>query len=369
MADLSIIIVSYQCRTVLSICLGALEVATRGLEVETIVVDNASSDGTRELVVKSFPKVRLIKNDLNLGFSKANNQGIKAAESKRILILNPDTVVFKSSLLSCIDLLKKNQDCGALGIRMLDARGGFLPESKRGIPTPWRSFTKLSGVWRLSPGSSFLSGYYSGNVMEDKNGKVEILSGAFLMLDKQRVGEALLFDEDFFMFGEDIDLSYRILKKGLKNFYLGNDFIIHFKGESSIKNSPEYRKNFYGAMELFRQKHFGRSGLSGLQKFGIGLFQSLGQKSKPFSVNPDDLLPTVVGKSSQMKAQAEMLFSGRDGKGRKVLVLDPRSDTLQEVFKSGKIKEYDLAAFWSEFSSEFFLSPGKDSKGLVLSAT
>jgi len=253
---LSVIIVNYNVKYFLEHCLNSVSKACNNIEAEIIVVDNASTDGSRSFLENRFPNVRFIWNESNLGFSKANNQALNSTTGEYTLFLNPDTIVPEDCFEKCLDFFAKHADCGAIGVKMIDGSGNFLKESKRSFPTPAASFYKLTGLHKLFPASKRFAAYYAGHLSDSKTSSIEVLSGAFMMLSDKMLKRVKGFDEDFFMYGEDIDLSYRIKKTGFKNYYLADTTIIHFKGESTQKNNPEYAVHFYGAMKLFVQKHY-----------------------------------------------------------------------------------------------------------------
>lgn len=226
-----------------------------GIDSEVIVVDNASVDRTPQLVKLHFPEIILIANPDNKGFSKANNQGISIARGEYILLLNPDTIVSENTFTTCIDFMEGHPDAGAVGVKMIDGSGKFLPESKRGLPTLRASFMKMTGLYHLSPRSETWNSYYEGQVNENETAKIHVLTGAFMFMRKSALDKAGILDESFFMYGEDIDLSYRIAKAGYSIYYLPTTNIIHYKGESTKKASVNYLFTFYEAMLIFNQKH------------------------------------------------------------------------------------------------------------------
>ena len=256
MHQLSIVIVNYNVKHFLEQVLYSVESASQNLDVETWVVDNNSVDGSMEMVESKFPWVKTIINKENLGFSKANNQAILKSKSRYVLLLNPDTVLQEDTLAKCIDYMDKNSDVGGLGVRMIDGKGCFLPESKRGLPTPKAAFYKMSGLAALFPKSREFGRYHMKYLSEWETNEVDVLAGAFMMLRNDVLAEIGLLDEQFFMYGEDIDLSYRITLAGYKNIYFPETTIIHYKGESTKKKSVNYVKVFYNAMVLFAQKHY-----------------------------------------------------------------------------------------------------------------
>ena len=256
---LSVIIVNYNVKHLLEQCLHAVLKAASGLSVEIFVVDNASTDDSNTYLPPKFPEVKFVWNEVNVGFSKANNQVLSAASGEYILFLNPDTNVPVDAFQKCISFFEQHERCGALGVRMVDGNGDFLQESKRGFPSPWVSFCKLSRLHRLFPHSRVFAKYYEGQLPENETNIVDVLSGAFIMLSRNALHEVKGFDERFFMYGEDIDLSYRIQQAGFLNYYFPEITIVHYKGKSTSPKSAFYINHFYGAMELFSKKHFAHS--------------------------------------------------------------------------------------------------------------
>lgn len=256
MHKLSIVIVNYNVKHFLEQALVSVEKAVSYLDAEVWVVDNNSVDGSMEMVTDKFPWVKTICNKLNVGFSKANNQAIRESKSEFVLLLNPDTVLQDDSLVKCVNYLDNHQDVGGLGVRMIDGKGNFLPESKRGLPTPKVAFFKMTGLATLFPKSRYFGKYHMKYLSENETHEVDVLSGAFMMMRRSVLDKVGLLDEDFFMYGEDIDLSYRITLGGSKNVYFSDTTIIHYKGESTKKKSANYVKVFYNAMVLFAQKHY-----------------------------------------------------------------------------------------------------------------
>ncbi|MEM1123154.1 MAG: glycosyltransferase, partial [Bacteroidota bacterium] len=215
-----------------------------------------SVDDSVRMVREKFPAVQLIANKDNPGFSKANNQAIHLAKGKYVLLLNPDTLVEEDTFEKCVVFMDKHPDAGALGVKMIDGAGNFLPESKRGLPTPTTAFYKTFGLAKLFPNSPIFNRYHLGFLNENETHEVDVLAGAFMLLRKSVLDEIGLLDESFFMYGEDIDLSYRVQKAGHKNYYFAETSIIHYKGESTKKGSLNYVKVFYNAMIIFAKKHF-----------------------------------------------------------------------------------------------------------------
>ncbi|MES2589389.1 MAG: glycosyltransferase [Bacteroidota bacterium] len=256
--DISVIIVNYNVEYFLEQCLNSCEKALKNVSGEIFVVDNNSIDGSNEMVKAKFPQVVLIENKKNVGFSKANNQAIEISKGKYVLLLNPDTVVEEDTFEKVISFMNSKPEAGGLGVRMLDGKGKFLPESKRGLPTPAVAFYKIFGLSALFPKSKLFGKYHLGYLSEFKTHEIDVLSGAFMLLRKETLDKIGLLDEAFFMYGEDIDLSYRITLGGYKNYYYPETRIIHYKGESTKKSSVNYVFVFYRAMVIFAQKHFSK---------------------------------------------------------------------------------------------------------------
>jgi len=253
---LSVIIVNYNVQHFLEQCLYSVRKATRNMQAEIWVVDNNSVDGSIGMIKEKFPEVKLIENKKNVGFSAANNQAVRQANGDYILLLNPDTVVEEETFSKTIAFMDFHPEAGALGVKMLDGTGHFLPESKRALPTPEVAFYKIFGLASLFPKSKRFGKYHLTYLSQDETNEVEVLSGAFMLMRKAALDKAGLLDESFFMYGEDIDISYRIIQAGYKNYYFAETRIIHYKGESTKKGSVNYVIMFYNAMRIFAQKHF-----------------------------------------------------------------------------------------------------------------
>ncbi len=254
--DISIIIVNYNVKHFLEQCLHSVQKSVKDLETEIFVVDNKSVDGSCQMVAEKFPLVKLIQNKENVGFSRANNQAIRLATGKYILLLNPDTILPEDTLVKCFGFMESKPTAGGLGVKMIDGKGNFLPESKRSLPKPSVAFYKIFGLSALFPKSKIFGKYHLGYLDKEQTHPVEILAGAFMFLRKEVLNKIGLLDETFFMYGEDIDLSYRIIKAGYQNYYYPETTIIHYKGESTKKGSINYVMVFYKAMIIFANKHF-----------------------------------------------------------------------------------------------------------------
>ena len=244
---ISIVIVSYNVSKLLDECLQSVARALQGIDGEVFVVDNHSVDKTIAMLKEKHPEVKVIANEENVGFSRANNQAIRLSEAEYVLLLNPDTVVYENTLHGVLDFMDKHPEAGGAGVRMLTREGHRAPESRRSIPTPWVAMLKMLGATRR---------YYMSHLSWDEPGRIEAVSGAFFLVRRKALDQVGLLDEDYFMYGEDIDLSYRLLKDGWQNWYLPYD-IIHYKGESTQKSSFRYVHTFYQAMLIFFRKHYG----------------------------------------------------------------------------------------------------------------
>ncbi len=284
---LSVIIVNYNVRHFLEQALLSVRRAMRGIEGEVWVVDNNSVDDSARMVQEKFPEVRLIANKTNPGFAVANNQAIRQSSGDYVLLLNPDTLVEEDTFRKCLTFMDSHPDAGALGVKLIDGSGKFLPESKRGFPSPWVAFCKTFGLSTLFPKSRLFNRYHLGHLSENETHEVDVLAGAFMFIRRATLDKAGLLDEAFFMYGEDIDLSYRIIEAGYKNFYFPETQIIHYKGESTKKGSLNYVRTFYQAMIIFTRKHFSgrRAGLFILMlqaaiwlRAGMTLFKNIWDK-------------------------------------------------------------------------------------------
>lgn len=253
--ELSVVIVSYNVTALLRRALQSVIIAIYGTDHEIFVVDNNSSDGSATMVRDEFPEVNLISSCKNEGFSAACNRGILASSGEYILILNPDTVTEQDSVVRALGFMKAHPEAGAAGARMTDGQGRFLPESKRGFPSPLTSLFRFTGLGKAFPRSAFLNAYYLGNRPENETCRADILTGAFMLIRREALEKAGLFDTAFFMYGEDIDLSWRIRKAGYFNYYLHDVRITHFKGSSSVQVREASVRHFWEAMDIFAGKH------------------------------------------------------------------------------------------------------------------
>lgn len=255
MRQLSIVIVTYNAKDYLIKCLECVRSASDGIDTEIFVVDNASTDGSREAVTTTFPDVEYIYNAENQGFAKANNIAIKKANGKYVLLLNPDVYISDDTLKRVCHFADAKPDLGALGVRMLNEDGEFLPESKRNKPNIWNSFCKLIGLTSIWPESKVFASYYNVALKENECGYTEVLPGAFMLLNKAKLGETAMLCEDYFMYGEDIDLSVSILDAGYKNYYCGDITVTHLKGKCTDKSSEHIITAFYKSMSIYYSRH------------------------------------------------------------------------------------------------------------------
>ena len=291
--QLSVIILNYNVRYFLEICVLSVQNALLEIDGEIIVVDNSSQDGSCEMMKERFPQVKLIQNKDNIGFPKGNNVGVAQAKGEYICILNPDTVVAEDTFVKVLAFAKAQHDLGIIGCKLIDGSGKFLPESKRGVPTPWVAFTKIMGLYKLFPKSKLFGKYYAGHLEQNQTGKVEILVGAFMVMKRELYLKVGGFDENCFMYSDDIDLSYVVSKTGKVNYYFHETTVIHYKGESTIKDGT-YMKRFQEAMNFFYKKHFSTDGLQSLfftffMKMGIIFFSLI----KKFQGQPKFKIPPI----------------------------------------------------------------------------
>ncbi|QSS97607.1 glycosyltransferase family 2 protein [Psychroflexus sp. ALD_RP9] len=304
---LSIIILNYKVPYYLILCLDSVYKAIKGINAEVIVSDNNSKDDSLDLVKQYFPETICIANSKNLGFAKAYNQAVTQAKGKYLCILNPDTVIGENCFKELIHFKENTSNIGAIGTRLIDGKGKFLPESKRQIPTPKVAFKKLLGL---------KSNYYDTTNQAHENGITSILVGAFMFLEKKHYHAIDGFDERYFMYGEDIDFSYQLLEKGLDNYYYGKLTSIHFKGESTQKNKTYY-KRFYGAMHLFYQKYYANPIINSVLKLTLNLLINIApNKTKTKKITSKDKKALVITENqsqfnSVLKNFEEIKFSSQ----------------------------------------------------------
>jgi GT2 family glycosyltransferase len=252
--ELSVIIVSYNVKDFLERCLDSVRSAVERIECEIFVVDNNSADGSAEMLKRQFPEVKLIANRINSGFSVANNLAIRKSSGQFMLLLNPDTLVEKDTFQKCIDFMNSHPDAGALGVRMINGEGKYIPESKRAFPSAQTAIFKTTGLSHLFPHSPLINRYYLPQINEMETSLTEVISGAFMFLRREALEKSGPLDEDFFMYGEDIDMSFRLIKTGYHNYYFPGARIVHFKGRSTSRNGYTDIRHFYKAMRIYIRK-------------------------------------------------------------------------------------------------------------------
>ncbi|WP_339889144.1 glycosyltransferase family 2 protein [uncultured Flavobacterium sp.] len=270
--QLSVIILNYNVRFFLEQCVFSVQKALERIDGEIIVIDNNSSDDSCAMMKEKFPNIKLIENNENSGFPKGNNIGVAEAKGDYLCILNPDTVVAEDTFIKILNSEFCNLNFGIIGCKLIDGTGNFLPEAKRGVPTPWVAFTKIFGLYKIFPKSTFFNKYYAQHITENQSGKVDILVGAFMMMKRDLYTKIGGFDENCFMYSDDIDLSYMVLKSGKENYYFNETSVIHYKGESTVRDGL-YMKRFRDAMQFFYKKHFKKSVIFDLMmQFGAFAF-------------------------------------------------------------------------------------------------
>lgn len=302
--QLSVIILNYNVRYFLEQCVLSVQKALENIDGEIIVVDNNSQDESVQMMKERFPEVKFIENYLNVGFPKGNNIGVSEAKGEYICILNPDTVVAEDTFEKVLAFAQKQKDLGIIGCKLVDGTGNFLPESKRGVPTPWVAFTKIFGLYKVFPsrrfGTSLFNQYYAQHLTENQSGKVDILVGAFMVMKRNLYFEVGGFDENCFMYSDDIDLSYLVLKMGKSNYYFHETTVIHYKGESTVRDQT-YMKRFREAMQFFYKKHFGGSFVFDIcMRIGTFLFTLLKKNQQKQMVSAIDEY-VLVSKNDLLK--------------------------------------------------------------------
>ena len=367
--QLSVIILNYNVRYFLEQCVLSVQKALANIDGEIIVVDNFSQDGSCEMIRERFPEVLLIDNKANFGFPKGNNMGVAEASGEYICILNPDTVVAEDTFEKILAFAQTKPDLGIAGCKLIDGTGNFLPECKRGVPTPWVAATKISGLYKLFPKSSLFNKYYAQHLSENETGKVDILVGAFMVMKRELYLQVGGFDENCFMYSDDIDLSYMVLKSGKSNYYFHETTVIHYKGESTVRDGM-YMKRFREAMQFFYKKHFKSAFVfDAFMRLG-SFFFALAKKSQArqmalhadayvlFSDNPK--LKNKIEKRLQKKLgwftdiNRNTLFSQSDfKKGATEILLDNGSFSFREII--GFLEQY------KNKGCTFKIIPGKTS--------
>ena len=305
--QISVVILNYNVRFFLEQCVTSVEKALQNLEGEIIVVDNNSPDDSCAMMKQRFPHIKLIENKENSGFPKGNNIGVAEAKGEYLCILNPDTVVAEDTFEKLLAFAQTKTDLGIVGCKLVDGTGHFLSESKRGVPTPFVAITKMSGIYKLFPKIAAFGKYYAQHLSENQTGKVEVLVGAFMFMKLDFYRELGGFDEAFFMYGEDIDLSYRSIKSGKSNYYFSETSVIHYKGESTVKDI-KYLQSFKRAMELFYKKHFKVSIVfKSFMNFGAFVFSTIKMNQTSGSIKKIDRY-YLLSNSQNQKVKVENLL-------------------------------------------------------------
>ena len=335
--QLSVIILNYNVRFFLEQCILSVQKALENIDGEIIVVDNNSSDDSCEMIKTLFPNVRLIENKVNFGFPKGNNIGVEMAIGECICILNPDTVVAEDTFTKILNKKKWHLNTGIIGCKLIDGTGNFLPESKRGIPTPWVALTKVFGFYKIFPKSRFFNQYYAQHLNENQSGKVAVLVGAFMVMKKELYKAIHGFDEAFFMYGEDIDLCFRVLKSGKTNYYCAETTVIHYKGESTAKDL-KYLNRFREAMLIFYKKHFKQSFLFDfIMKIGTFLFSLFkkNQSKKTTKIVDEYLLFSTnnisLGFNKKVNVLNDLSHFKNDSTKNIEIIFDTKSFSFQQI--------------------------------------
>lgn len=363
--QLSVIILNYNVRYFLEQCVLSVQKATQNFNAEIIVVDNNSPDDSCQMIKERFPDVILIENKENVGFPKGNNIGAKIASGQYICILNPDTVVAEDTFEKILAFAKSKDDLGIVGCKLIDGTGHFLPESKRGIPTPFVAFTKIFGLYKIFPNIKSFGKYYASHLSENQTGKVDILVGAFMLMKKELYEELGGFDERYFMYGEDIDLSFSALKSKIANYYFHETTVIHYKGESTIKDN-RYLKRFQQGMDLFYEKNMNHKG-SG--QFFFSLFMKIGMFLFSF-------VKMFQGKSSPKASQESyiLLSDNHDRKEKlqqklkkniQIATIENQKEVFSQTFSKAKPTEVILDTNYLTFKESIAILEAQKQKNLT----
>jgi GT2 family glycosyltransferase len=341
--QLSIIILNYNVRYFLEQCVLSVQKALENIDGEIIVIDNNSSDDSCVMMQERFPDVKLIQNKENVGFPKGNNIGVAQAQGQYICILNPDTVVAEDTFVKVLAFAERQKNLGIIGCKLIDGTGNFLPESKRGVPTPFVAFTKIFGLYKISNG---FGKYYAQHLEQNQTGKVDILVGAFMVMKRDLYNEVGGFDENCFMYSDDIDLSYMVSRKGKTNYYFHETSVIHYKGESTIKDGT-YMKRFQEAMNFFYKKHFKVSLFFSLfMKIGIVFFSLVKMfQGKPYRSLATKKEPENYFLISRLDAPGETLRAKLENQFKKSVKLQNYSLELIDLSQSFSENRYTEIIF------------------------
>lgn len=345
--QLSVIILNYNVRYFLEQCVLSVQKALSTIDGEIIVVDNFSTDGSCQMMKARFPNVKLIENQANLGFPKGNNIGVNQAKGEYICILNPDTVVAEDTFEKILQFAKTKPNLGIVGCKLIDGTGNFLPESKRGVPSPWVAFTKIVGLYKVFTKSTWFNNYYAQHLLENQTGTVDILVGAFMVMKRELYMAVGGFDENCFMYSDDIDLSYLVLKSGKTNYYFHETSVLHYKGESTVRDET-YMKRFREAMQFFYKKHYGGSFvfdvLMRIGAFAFSVLKKNEQKRMQYTVDEYVLLSSDEKLKNKLENQLQKkiihltdinenaLFSQANSSGKHLEILfDNNSFSFREI--------------------------------------
>ncbi|KAF2519431.1 glycosyltransferase family 2 protein [Flavobacterium salilacus subsp. salilacus] len=332
--QLSVIILNYNVRYFLEQCVLSVQKALEGIDGEIIVVDNNSPDDSCAMMAQRFPDVQLIAQKENAGFPIGNNVGVARAKGKYVCILNPDTVVGEETFHKLFAFVSTQQNLGITGVKMIDGTGNFLPESKRGTPTPWVAMSKIAGLYKVFPKLSLFNKYYAQHLDENTTGQTDILTGAFMFMERELYRSVGGFDEDYFMYGEDVDISYTVLKAGKKNMYYPGTSILHYKGESTVRDKT-YMKRFNDAMQEFYRKHFKKSAAFDLfMKTSVSFFVIAKKNKKTVVIQPEEYL--LFSKEESLKEHLEKTT------GKKVIRLAEYKQTMLFSAKNSHKKRIEV---------------------------
>jgi GT2 family glycosyltransferase len=348
-------------------CILSVQKALEGIDGEIIVIDNASSDDSCDMMKTNFPHLKFIENITNLGFPKGNNIGVAQAKGEYICILNPDTVVAEDTFVKILNSKFQipNSKLGIIGCKLIDGTGNFLPESKRGVPSPWVAFTKIFGLYKIS---NYFGKYYAQHLSEDESGTVDILVGAFMMMKRKLYLEVGGFDENCFMYSDDIDLSYLVLKTGKSNYYFHDTSVIHYKGESTVRDET-YMKRFQEAMQFFYNKHFKKSWFFDvMMRFGTFVFSLLKknqQKNKQRNIDEYVIFSKVeIGlKSSKKVTYLSDLNQFKNLSKKNIeIIFDVTAFSFTEIITFMQSNKGKNLSFKNYISSSNYLIGSDDSK-------
>ena len=376
--QLTVIILNYNVRYFLEQCVFSVQKALENIDGEIIVVDNNSSDDSCAMMKQKFSNVRLIENYENLGFPKGNNIGVAEAKGEYICILNPDTVVAEDTFLKilsfCHSEFVSESELGIVGCKLIDGTGNFLPESKRGVPTPWVACTKIFGLYKMFPKSSWFNKYYAQHLNEDQSGQVDVLVGAFMVMKRSLYLEIGGFDENCFMYSDDIDLSYTVNKSGKQNYYFHETSVIHYKGESTVRDGL-YMKRFREAMQFFYKKHFKKSIIFDvIMQFGAFVFSLIKKnQQKEIQIKVDEYVVITKNevqlnlskKTSYLKDLKT--FSNNENVNFEV-IFDTNSFSFKEILRFMEQNNFPNITFKNAvFTSNFLIgSNSSNDRGKVI---